>query len=277
MPGLIEKMIDTSYTFLMVAKQMHESCILKKNKVSSYSRFIASFFFSRAYEMFESFLILLKADRKVDCVILLRSLCNMAIDFGYVLDEDEKAKEVKAIKYLLAGDRAQKRLLEKNIDEFRKHYPGLDPRLDELTSNICTMEKILAKKFGVTDWRLPNISDRAKEVGGTALNYYNQIYTYYSIVEHHNYLFGQAYVDMDKCEPLERPEAIDKSIFFRRELILIMFRSLFLIILQGFNTEFRLKWNNKLNELSKKHDQEYEAIKEKDKKEGKNDRQGVKL
>jgi hypothetical protein len=189
----------------------------------------------------------------------------MAIDFGYVLDEDEKAKEVKAIKYLLAGDKAQKKLLEKNIDEFKKHYPDLEPRLDILTSNISTMENILTKDYGVTDWSLPNISGRAKEVGGTALNSYNQIYAYYSNVEHHNYLFGQAYVDMDKCEPLDRPKAIDKSTFFRQELILIMFRSFFLFILQGFNAEFRLKWKNKLDDLSKIHDEEYEAIKEMDK------------
>jgi hypothetical protein len=219
--------------------------------------------------MFESFLILLKADRKVDCVILLRSLCNMTIDFGYILDEDEKAREVKAIKYLLAGDKEQKRLLERNIDEFRKYYPDLDPRLSVLAFNISTMENILTKKFGLANWSLPNIFERATEVGGEALNYYNHIYAYYSNVEHHNYMFGQAYVDIAKCEPLEKPEAIDKSSYFRPELILIMFRSLFHIILQGFNIEFRLKWKDKLDDLLKIHNKEYAAINEIDKKEEK--------
>lgn len=258
---LLEMMIETSYAFLDVAEKMHKSCRRKTNKVSSYSRFIAAFFFSRACEMFESFLVLLKNDRNVDCVILLRSFCNMAIDFGYILDDDSKTKEIKAIKYLLTGDKTQKKLLERNIDEFRKHYPDLDPRLDNLKSNISKLEKILTKEFKEKNWNLPNIFERAEEVGGLALGFYNQVYAYYSNVEHHNFIFGQAYVDLDKCEPLEKREKIEQSTFFRPEIILTMFRSLFLIIMQGFNIEFNLKWDKKISELSKIHDKEYEEIK----------------
>jgi hypothetical protein len=193
----------------------------------------------------------------------------MAIDFAYVLDEDKKNKEIRAIKYLLAGDKEQKKILIRDKDVFKKYYPDLDSRLDVLSFKISTMENILTRKYGIRNLSLPTIYDRAKEVGGEALNYYNHIYAYYSNVEHHNYMFGQAYVDIAKCEPLEKPEAIDKSSYFRPELILIMFRSLFHIILQGFNIEFRLKWKDKLDDLLKIHNKEYAAINEIDKKEEK--------
>ena len=212
MSELLGKMIDSSYMFIETAKEMIKSCKRKRAKVISYSRYIASFFILRAIELFESFLILIQADKKVDSVVLLRSLLNMAIDLGWILDTDKRAKEIRATTYLLSGDYEQKKILQKNLVEFKKHYPDMNPRLDELETNIKKMEDYLSEKYKISKWKMPNIYERAKIVGGTALNFYNQVYTYYSNIEHHSYLFGRAYVDEKNCEPIDKPVKISEMI-----------------------------------------------------------------
>jgi hypothetical protein len=176
------------------------------------------------------------------------------------LSDDKKKKEIRAISYLLKGDIEQKKLLEKNIGEFRKQYHDLDKRLDKLKSDIINMEGILKKEFNIMSCDVPNIYERAKEAGPTALNIYNLVYSYYSNVEHHSYLFGQAYVDMDNCEPLVPPYGFEKSTFFIPEILITMARGLFISVLEAFNSEFRLSWIEKIKELAKIHDEEYEMI-----------------
>ena len=80
----LNKLIETSNRMLEIAKGLAQSCQLKKNKVFSYSRFVASFFLRRAWEMFESFLTLVQENRIIDSAVLLRSFLEMGISLGYI-------------------------------------------------------------------------------------------------------------------------------------------------------------------------------------------------
>ena len=75
-----------------LAKEMLGTCCLKKEKVKSYSRTLVSFYFRRSWEMLESFVVLIKANRLVDAALLLRSQCDMAISLGYMTAEPREKK-----------------------------------------------------------------------------------------------------------------------------------------------------------------------------------------
>lgn len=252
-------LLRTSNETIEMAHNLFQSCHQKSNKVYSHSRLLSSFYFRRAWEMFESFIILIRENRLVDSVIILRSLCNMTIDLSYILSEPNQ-EEIRAIKFLLAGDKEQKNIVKHNKEEFKKYYPDIETRLMKLEENIRLEEEHLSKQYKEKNWNLPKFYKRAAQAGPHVHNYYNQVYSYYSNIEHHNYLFGQAYVDVENCEPLKDPEKIESSSFFRPEMTLFLCRGLFIEILKGFNTVFKLKWKKNLDELMNKHLQELELI-----------------
>ncbi len=262
MSNNLGKMIKTCKEFIALAKEMLQSCQLKANKVHSDSRKIASFFFKRSWEMFESILILIEKNRIVDSAILLRSLCNISILAEYVL-KDQKLKEIRSNSYILEAEKERKKLLNKNVSELKKFRPDIDKRIAKLKSNVSNLKADWTNKHGNKSWDLPSISKMAKETGPRVQKYYNQVYSYYSSVEHHNLFFGESYIDMDTCEPIETPEEIEKSVLFRPEMILFLSRGLFLEILKHFNSEFKLNWGTILSKKWEKHWNEYQFLGEK--------------
>ena len=106
----LNKLIETSLKMIETAKGMLQSCQLKKSKVYSTSRFVVSFFLRRSWEMFESFLILIKENRIIDSAVLLRSLLEMGISLGYIFakDADETENEIRALTYQLDSPGARR-------------------------------------------------------------------------------------------------------------------------------------------------------------------------
>jgi len=91
---------------------------------------------------------------------------------------------------------------------------------------------------------------------------YNQVYGYYSNIEHHNIFFGKHYVDAENCEPKENIEGFEKLPHVKSSVALYLFRIIFIEILGVFNYEFQLKWGEKLSEMRKVHEEEYDLLKE---------------
>lgn len=260
MSEILDKLLAASFEFLKIAKEMQQRCLEKKNKVYSDSRYIISFFFKRAIEMFESFIVLIKEQRWADSAILLRSFWEMGISTGYIY-KDPKEKELNALRYLLDENEVQKKIINANLQDFKEIDSNIESRRDEIREEVDRIKKELCKKYCEQDWKLPSIEERTKQSGSIVLKQaYNQIYRYLSNIEHHNIFFGRNYVNKENCEPLEE---IKEVIFLSPEVNLFMFRIIFLVILKTFNEEFQLKWKDKLSELEKTHDEEYQLLKEK--------------
>jgi hypothetical protein len=148
-----------------LAKSMLYSCQLKKGKVYSESRFVVSFFLRRSWEIFESFIILIKEGRIIDSAVLLRSLLEMGFSLGYIFakDIDEKEIEIRALIYHLDGDRQQLKLINSNLEGFKEFDRDIETRRDELKEQIGAMEGILRDKYKRDDWSLPTIEERVKQ------------------------------------------------------------------------------------------------------------------
>jgi len=246
----INKLVDTCNELIELVKQMLQDCQSKEQKVPSPYRGIVSFYFRRSWEMFESFIILIKNNRLVDATLLLRSLCNMFIDLVYI-SVDPTTKELKLLKYMLEIKRNQLTLINANLDNLKASNNNIELKRDELNTDIKKIEAELKSKYPKEkSWELLPMADRARKAGTTPFMLYNRAYRYYSNVEHHNVLFGQDYVDEDKCEPVSHPEEeIKKITIFQPEVILHLFSQLYIVILKEFNEEFQLKYND---EISKK-------------------------
>jgi hypothetical protein len=257
-----KELFGKCYELIELAGQMLQTCKLKSEKVSSHSRGVVAFFFRRAWEMFESFLILVQEKRLVDAALLLRSLCDMTINLEYIT-VDQKEKKKRAMKYVLEGNRAQLKIINTNLKGFKEISPTIEVRRDELKEDLAKIEEELKNEYGDEDWDLPPIEQRACKSGEIVYNYYNLVYRPYSNIEHHNIFFGQDYVDREKCEPLEDPKEIVESNLFQPHITLYMFKGLFLVILSKFNEEYQLKWGEKIKTLLEEHKEEFNLYKAK--------------
>ncbi|MFQ6089794.1 MAG: hypothetical protein ACE5K0_12975, partial [Candidatus Methanofastidiosia archaeon] len=65
-------------------------------------------------------LILIKERRLMDSLVLLRSFCEMGINIGYIfLDKiDKSEKEIRVLKYMLEGNRAQLKIMVHRNNEY---------------------------------------------------------------------------------------------------------------------------------------------------------------
>ena len=234
----LNKLIETSLKMIDIAKGMLQSCQLKKSKVYSTSRFVVSFFLRRSWEMFESFLILIKENRIIDSAALLRSLLEMGISLGYIFakDADETENEIRALTYQLDGDRQQLKLTNSNLEGFKEFDSNIEARRDELKEQIKKIEAGLKDKYGKEEWDLPNIEQRAILSKYDVLKkVYNQSYRDLSNIEHHSILFGQHYVDSKKCEPIEEIKHLEHYSQLKPSVSLFIFRIVFIEILSVFN------------------------------------------
>lgn len=255
---ILSDLLTTSFKFVDVAKKMVQSCRLKKNKKRTYSRYIISFFFKRAIEMFESFIILIQEQKLADSAMLLRSFIEMGINVGFIFENKFK-KEMNALRYILNASKAQKKILKKNIDNFKEINIDVESRLEIIEREIKEDKKKFKDKFPDHDTELPCIEQRADDSGSEVLKKaYNQLYRYFSNIEHHNTWFGRDYVDEEECSPVEE---IRREYAFAPEVNLWTFRSIFVVIMKTFNEEFSLKWEKKIQELKCLHEAEYEQMK----------------
>jgi len=268
----INQLYDACNRLIELAKQMLQDCHSKEQKVQSPYRGIVSFYFRRSWEMFESFIILIKNNRLVDAAVLLRSLCNMFIDLEYI-SVDPATKELKLLKYMLEIKRNQLTLINTNLDDLKKSDRNIGLRKDELDTNIKKIEEELKIKYPEEkSWELSPIEQRARKAGTTPFMLYNMAYRYYSNIEHHNVLFGQYYVDEDICEPKLHPEEeLKKLSLFQPEATLHMFSQLFFEITKKFSEEFQLNYEDKITEMMSLFKKEYNQLK---KPKLKNDRGG---
>lgn len=255
----LDELYEACNELIELVKKMLETCCLKKEKVKSYSRIIVSFYFRRSWEMLESFIILIKADRLVDAALLLRSLCDMAINLGY-MTADSNRKKIRAMRLMLKGNKAQLTLINTNLKEFKELDSNIEARRDKLKENLEKIEADWKKEYQEENWKLPCIDQRARKAGEVVFNYYNLVYRPYSNIEHHNIFFGQDYVDKEKCEPIEELEKFTKSPVFLPDITLYMFKGLFLVILSKFNEEFQLKWGDVIKKKLEKHKEEYNKL-----------------
>jgi len=256
----LDELYEACNKLIELAKEMLETCCLKKEKVKSYSRVIVSFYFRRSWEMLESFITLIKAGRLVDAALLLRSLCDMAINLGY-MTADPNRKKIRAMRLMLEGNRAQLKLINTNLKGFKDLDSNIEARRDELKEDLEKIEADWKKEYQEENWELPTIEQRARKAGEVIFNYYNLVYRPYSNIEHHNIFFGQDYVDKEKCEPIEELEKFTKSPVFRPDITLYMFKGLFLVILSKFNKEFQLKGGDEIKKRLEKHKEEYKLYK----------------
>ena len=261
----LNKLIETSHKMIGTAKGMLQSCQLKKKKIYSTSRFVVSFFLRRSWEMFESFLILIKENRIIDSAVLLRSILEMGISLGYIFakDIDETENEIRALTYQLDGDRHQLKLANSNLEGFKEFDSNIEPRRDELKEQIRIIEGILKDKYGKEEWNLPKIEQRAKLSNFDVLKkVYNQSYRDLSSIEHHNMLFGQHYVDSKNCEPIEEIKHLEHYSQLKPSVSLFLFRIVFIEILNVFNDVFILNWDKQVAEIRKFQDEEYALLKD---------------
>lgn len=261
----MQKLVETSYDLIAIAKGMQESCHIKKKKVYSHSRYIISFFFRRAWEMFESFLILIKENKIIDSALLLRSILEMGMSLGYIFadDIDENENEIRAIEYILNGDKQQVKLINCNLEGFKEFDAKIETRRDELNKQIKTMEDVLKKKYDKEKWKLPSIEKRALLSKSQVLKMaYDQSYRDLSNIEHHNMLFGKHYVDGNECEPIEEINHLKHYSQLKPSVSLFLFRIVFIEILGVFNQVFQLNWNKQLAKVRKLQDEEYGLLKD---------------
>jgi len=261
----LDKLIETSDKMIDIAKGMLQSCQLKKSKVYSTSRFVVSFFLRRAWEMFESFLILIKENRIIDSAVLLRSLLEMGINIGYIFakDIDETENEIRALTYQLDGDRQQLKLTNSNLEGFKEFDSNIEARRDELKEQKRVIEGVLKDKYGKEEWDLPKIEQRAIMSKYDVLrSVYNQSYRDLSNIEHHSILFGKHYVDSKECEPIEEIKHLEHYSQLKPSVSLFLFRVVFIEILGVFNDVFKLNWDKQLAKVRKLQDEEYGLLKD---------------
>lgn len=258
-------LVETSKKMIQVADDLVKACYRKEKKVCSQTRYVISFFLSRSWEMFGSFLCLVKENRIIDAALLLRSLWEMGISLGYIFakDIDETESEKRALRYLLDGDRQQLKLVIANIDGFREFDPEIEKRRDMLKERIAEMERHFKERYNEEKWDLPCIEQRSKLSNYEVLrNAYNQAYRGLSNIEHHSYFFGDQYVDGKRCEPIKDPDHLKHYPQYKLEVSLFQFRLIFIEFLNVFNREFRLGHEKQLEELSKFQDDEYKLLKD---------------
>lgn len=260
------KFIETSNKMIAVATGMLKTCKSKKKKVYSHSRFASSFLFRRSWEMFESFLILVKEGRIIDSAVLLRSFLDMGITLGYIFakDIDEIENEKRACLYLIEGNKFQLKLANSNMDGFRKYDIKIEERRDELEKQVRDLETEFKKQFGEEEIIFPSsIEERAKQSNYEILRkVYDISYRVLSSIEHHSFFFGQGYVDGDECEPLEEINHLKRHPQLKLSVSLFYFKLIFIEVLNVFNEVFRLSWDKQVAELRALHDEEYVLLRD---------------
>jgi hypothetical protein len=257
MTELADRMIATGCEFVELANKMMKSCRQKDKKVRTYSRAVMSFFMSRAVEGFESFLLLLVNNRRADAAVLLRSFCEMGINTAYIY-WDPKLKDLRTMQFLLNESKEVIRTLNKNRDELRQDGHKVDERIAKKQSGLDGMKTDFTKQFPGGDWEWPFIDKRVKLLNDAVIrSMYYQAYAFTSNVEHHNMFFGRDYIDLNKFEPAK---VVELSPILGPELNLIIFRSILLVIMKAFNSEFQLKWDEALNGLEERQGQENREI-----------------
>lgn len=260
-----QKLVETSYRLITIAKEMLESCQIKRGKVYSHIRYIISFFFRRALEMFESFLILIKENRIIDCTLLLRSILDMGMSLGYIFANDinEHENEIRARIYMLDGIRMQRKLINCNLEGFKEFNSNIEARRDELTGQIEEIESDLKDNYSVEKCDLPDILNRALISKSQVLkDAYNQSYRDLCTIEHHNMLFGQHYVDTKKVEPKEIINHLEHYSQLNPSVSIILFRIVFIEILNAFNQVFQLNWKEKIKEIRNMQGEDWALIKD---------------
>jgi len=258
----LANLIKRGESHIALAEIMHQKCTNRKRKKESYYRIVLSFFFSRSWEIYKSLILLIKANKIIDGAILVRSLCNMAIDLAYIT-KDSNQKEVTSIKYCIEGDKAQINITKANKDDLRDIDSNIDLRLEELKKNVEKLKEYFSLKYpNEASLSYPRkISKRAEEVGGYILKLYNMVYKNFSNIEHHNMFFGQDYVNFSKSEPILNPEKLRKSDLYRPEFLLYLHEWIFLMILVVFNWEYRLNFRKELSDRIKIHKKAFEDLK----------------
>lgn len=265
MSDSLSRLIETSYKMIEFAKNMLHSCQLKKRKVYSESRFVVAFFLRRSWEMFESFIILVKEARIIDSAVLLRSVLEMGFSLGYIFakDLDENENEIRALIYHLDGDRQQLKLINSNLEGFREFDRDIEARRDELREKIRIMEGVLQNKYKRDDWSLPTIEERVRLSESEVLkSAYNQSYRDLSNIEHHSMLFGQHYVNDKECEPRAVIKHLEHHSQLKPSVSLFLFRIVFIEILNVFNEVFKLNWFKQIAEVRKLQDEEFKLLKD---------------
>lgn len=258
MTELADRMIATGYEFVELANKMMKSCRQKDNKVRTNSRAVISFFMSRAVEGFESFLLLLRNNRLADAEVLFRSFCEMGINTAYIYP-DPKLKDLLVMQFLLNESKEVIKTLNNNKDELRQDGYEVDERVAKKQSGLDKMKTDFANQFPGGDWKWPHIDERVKLSNSTVIHsMYYQVYAFASNVEHHNMFFGRDYIDLDKFEPAK---VVELNPILRPELNMIIFRSILLVIMKTFNSEFQLKWDDALKGLEERQGQQHREIK----------------
>lgn len=250
---LMDDLFLHSNKMIELAKQMHDSCLRKRNKVKTNYRHALSAFFSRSLEIFKSIIILVDKDRITDAGVLLRSLTNLLINLGYI----DRNKEERATLMLYDLATQHRILYEKGkpffdswgksqeVNRYIQHYKNEEMQLKQI---------IQSKYPNAKPWHKVKIIERAAAHTDLQL-IYSTIYADLSRFEHHDFSALRTYVNPNTSDPILVSGPQRHSPLLNPENILMSAILMLGIILEFFNAEFQLNLINRIKELTQEFTQ----------------------
>lgn len=245
---LIAFLYEYSEKIIELARSMHGSCVRKMNKRRTNYRLVLSSYFARAFEIFESILLLVRDDRITDAGVLLRSLTNLLINLRYI----EKNKEERATLLLFDLATQHRRLYEKSKDFFDSigKTQQVDRYIQFYRNEEQRLQRTIRRRYpNATRWDRIRISDKA--AAHHDMQYvYDLLYADLSRYEHHDFSAMRSYVNPDTVNPIITTGSRRHSPVLNHVNILMITSIIFGIVLELFNDEFRLRWRERITELT---------------------------
>lgn len=245
---LLSYLTNYSERIVELARSMHGSCVRKINKRKTNYRLVLSSYFSRAFEIFESILNLVRNDRITDAGVLLRSLCNLMINLGYI----DRNKEERATLLLFDSATQHKKLYEKSKDFFYSigKAQQVNRYIQHYSNEEQRLQQIVRQRYpNATPWHRIRISERAS--ANRDLQYiYDLLYSDLSRYEHHDFSAMRSYVNPETLNPTITTGPRRHSPVLNHKNIFMLSSILFGIVLEFFNDEYRLNWREKITELT---------------------------
>jgi len=245
----VEELFSHSEEMLKLAESLYDACRRKTNKVKSRYRMVLSAYFSRAHELFESILLLVREDRITDAGVLLRSLSNLLININYIAEK----KEERATLFIQDAVRIDLKFLTDNRDFFDPIWTAaeVDVKIKYLNDQKTEIDDIVKKEYPNAQPLPRHILDRAGVCKEMKYNY-SLVYADLSRFEHHDFSGSSAYVDADTCNPVMGADVRVHSAILGHSAILFFANTLFGMIFEFFNEEYQLKWDDRIHDLSVK-------------------------
>jgi hypothetical protein len=243
----IEELFKHSEEMLRLAGSLYDACRRKENKVRSKYRMVLSAYFSRAHELYESILLLVRANRITDAGVLLRSLSNLIINLNYFAEK----KEERATLFIQDAVRIELRFLTNNRDFFDPIWTAkeVDAKIKDLNDQKAEIDDMVNRDYPNAQALPRHILDRAI-IDKEMKHNYSLVYADLSRFEHSDFSGSMAYVDADTCNPIMRSGVKVHSAILNHRAILFLANTFLGMLFEFFNEEFQLNWKTQVHDLS---------------------------